>query len=85
MLPEGYRYYEESTLRLMDVLGEAGGLIRGSIELNQNTRNAVDNARNMTDLIGAEVREFIKNKYQTFMGEVEANKQWDWKKDIDKF
>jgi hypothetical protein len=69
----------------MDVLGEAGGLIRGSIELNQNTRNAVDNARNMTDLIGAEVREFIKNKYQTFMGEVEANKQWDWKKDIDKF
>jgi hypothetical protein len=85
MLPEGYRYYEESTLRLMDVLGEAGGLIRGSIELNQNTRNAVDNARNMTDLIAAEVREFIKYKYQPFMGEIEANKQWDWKKELDKF
>ncbi len=85
MLPEGYRYYEESTLRLMDILGEAGGLLRSSIELNQNTANAIENARIATDKISDEIRDFIQNRYQPFMGKLNSDKVWDWRKEIEKF
>jgi hypothetical protein len=85
MLPEGYRYYEESTLRLMDILGEAGGLLRSSIELNQNTANAIENARIATDKISDEIRDFIQNRYQPFMGRLNSDKVWDWRKEIEKF
>jgi hypothetical protein len=70
MLPEGYRYYEESTVRLNDVLYEAHGLLHGSSAVTANAKIGVENARNASDLLCTEVDRFLNDQCNPFIEKV---------------
>ena len=70
MLPEGYRYYEESTVRLNDVLYESHGLLHGSSAVTANAKNGIENARKASDLLCTEVDAYLKNQCNPFIEKV---------------
>ena len=70
MLPEGYRYYEESTVRLNDVLYESHGLLHGSSAVTVNAKNGIENARKASDLLCTEVDAYLKNQCNPFIEKV---------------
>ena len=70
MLPEGYRYYEESTVRLNDILQESHGLLNQSSDVTQNAKIGVENARNATDSLCSEIDEFLTKSCNPFIEKV---------------
>jgi hypothetical protein len=70
MHTEGYRYYEESTVRLNDVLYESHGLLNESSEVTANAKIGVANAQKAADLLCTEVDRFLKDQCNPFIEKV---------------
>jgi len=73
MLPKGYRYYEEATVRLNDELQNAWSLLRSSENPGENVSNAIKNAKKSSELIATNLEDFLKNDYQPFIDELRNN------------
>jgi len=67
MLPDGYRFYEEATVRLMDHLGTASGLLGGNDEMNDNAIVAIKNAQRETDKVLKRINSFFVKQYTPFV------------------
>ncbi len=70
MHTEGYRYYEESTVRLNDVLYESHGLLHESSVVTANAKIGVANAQKASDLLCTEVDGFLKNQCNPYIEKV---------------
>ncbi|MGB0268991.1 MAG: hypothetical protein ACPGCV_02325, partial [Bacteroidia bacterium] len=73
MLPKGYRYYEEATVRLNDELQNAWSLLRSSENPGENVSNAIKNAKKSSEVIAASLEDFLKKDYQPFIDELRNN------------
>jgi len=67
MLPDGYRFYEEATVRLTDHLGAASGLLGGNDVVNENTIVSLRNAQRETDKVVARINAFFAKQYSPFV------------------
>lgn len=67
MLPDGYRFYEEATVRLMDVIGNASGLLEGCAYVNENVKVSVRNAQRETQKVMGKVNNFFLLDYAKFV------------------
>lgn len=73
MLPKGYRYYEEATVRLNDELQNAWSLLRSSENPGENVSHAIENAKKSSEVIATNLEDFLKKDYQPFMDELRNN------------
>ena len=76
MLPDGYRFYEEATVRLMDVIGNASGLLDGCAKVNENVKISVKNAQRETQKVMEKVNGFFASDYAKFVALANAQKQY---------
>ena len=86
MLEEGYRFYEDATIRLNDHLYNAAGLLNGSEQVTENVQVAIDNAKKQTDKVTSEVRNYLNGTVKPFLKKAEL--QGDkirWNKEIKEF
>lgn len=60
MLPKGYRYYEEATVRLNDELQNAWSLLRSSENPGENVSHAIENAKKSSEVIATNLEDFLK-------------------------
>lgn len=67
MLPEGYRYYEESTVRLNDVLHDAHGLLHQTSKVTENGKVAILNAQRASSKLCDEIDLFMNKKCNPFI------------------
>jgi len=72
MLPEDYRPYEEATVRLMDHLQTANGLIEGNENPGENCMVALKTAQRETNLVVARINAFMAKDYAAFLKLVSA-------------
>lgn len=86
MLTEGYRYYEEATIRLNDHLYNAAGLLNGSPQVTENVRVAVKNAKRETEKVVGEVRSYLNGTVKPFLKKAESQSdKIKWNKEIREF
>jgi photosystem II stability/assembly factor-like uncharacterized protein len=78
MLPEGYRFYEDATIRLNDHLGAAAGLLGGNDAVTENVILSIRNAQRQTDKVLARVNTFFAKQYSPFVN-LANSKQKDLK------
>jgi len=78
MLPDGYRFYEEATVRLNDHLGAASGLLGGSATVTENTIVAIRNAQRETNKTMVRINAFFAKQYAPFVN-LANNKQKELK------
>jgi hypothetical protein len=67
MLPEDFRPYEEATVRLMDYLQTASGLIEGNEMPGENCLVALRTAQRETNRVVGRVNEFMSKDYNSFV------------------
>ena len=67
MLPEDYRPYEEATVRLMDHLQTANGLIEGNEMPGENSLVALKTAQRETNRVVARINAFMSKDYAAFL------------------
>ena len=67
MLPEDYRPYEEATVRLMDHLQTANGLIEGNEMPGENSLVALKTAQRETNRVVARINAFMSKEYAAFL------------------
>jgi hypothetical protein len=67
MLPEDYRPYEEATVRLMDHLQTANGLIEGNVMPGENSLVALKTAQRETNRVVARINAFMSKDYAAFL------------------
>jgi hypothetical protein len=72
MLPADYRPYEEATIRLMDHLQTAYGLIEGNEMPGENCAVALKTAQRETDLVVKRINAFMLKDYSAFVKAVSA-------------
>lgn len=70
MLPEDYRPYEEATIRLMDHLQTANGLIESSQDPGKNCSVALATAQKETNRVVQRVNAWFGTEYQNFLKKV---------------
>jgi hypothetical protein len=86
MLTEGYRFYEEATIRLNDHLYNAAGLLNGSPQVTENVRVAVKNAKRETEKVVGEVRSYLNGTVKPFLKKAESQSdKIKWNKEIREF
>ncbi len=73
MLPKGYRYYEEATVRLIDDLQTAWSLLRSSDSPGENVEIAIRNAKARTKEMAELIHSFKESKYQPFIDDLRVN------------
>jgi hypothetical protein len=78
MLPEGYRFYEDATIRLNDHLGAAAGFLGGNDAVTENVLVSIRNAQRQTDRVVARVNAFFAKQYTPFVN-LANSKQKDLK------
>ncbi len=66
MMPDEITYYEESTVRLNDLLSNANSLISQGLSVDQNAFNAIKNAKNETEKVCQRINEFSKSQWIPF-------------------
>ena len=67
MLPEDYRPYEEATVRLMDHLQTANGLIEGNEMPGENCLAALKTAQRETNRVVGRINAFVSKDYAAFL------------------
>jgi hypothetical protein len=67
MLPEDYRPYEEATVRLMDHLQTANGLIEGNEMPGENCLAALKTAQRETNRVVGRINAFMSKDYAAFL------------------
>lgn len=67
MLPEDYRPYEEATVRLMDHLQAANGLIEGNEMPGENSLVALKTAQRETNRVVGRINAFMAKDYAAFV------------------
>lgn len=67
MLPEDYRPYEEATVRLMDHLQTANGLIEGNEMPGENSLVALKTAQRETNRVVGRINAFMAKDYAAFV------------------
>jgi hypothetical protein len=67
MLPEDYRPYEEATVRLMDHLQTANGLIEGNEMPGENCLAALRTAQRETNRVVGRINAFMSKDYAAFL------------------
>jgi len=67
MLPEDYRPYEEATVRLMDHLQAANGLIDGNEMPGENSAVALKTAQRETNRVVGRINAFMAKDYAAFV------------------
>lgn len=67
MLPEDFRPYEEATVRLMDYLQTASGLIEGNEMPGENCLAALRTAQRETNRVVGRVNAFMSKEYNSFV------------------
>jgi hypothetical protein len=86
MLEEGYRFYEDATIRLNDHLYNAAGLLNGSEQVTENVQVAIDNAKKQTDKVTSEVRNYLNGTVSPFLDKLDAEgKRIKWRSEMKKF
>jgi len=86
MLEDGYRFYEEATIRLNDHLYNAAGLLNGSPQVTDNVRVAVKNAKRETEKVAGEVRSYLNGTVKPFLKKAESQSdKIKWNKEIREF
>jgi photosystem II stability/assembly factor-like uncharacterized protein len=63
MLPKDYRYYEDATLRLNDVLYQAWEYLQGNPNITENALVAINIASQFTERIENQTEDFLSNLY----------------------
>jgi hypothetical protein len=63
MLPEGYRFYEDVTLRLNEVLYNAWGMVAGAEVLNENGKVAMLNAVRESNKVRNRIDKVVNAEY----------------------
>jgi hypothetical protein len=66
MMPDEITYYEESTVRLNDLLGNANGLISQGLSVDQNAFNAIENAKIETEKVCQRINAFSSKSWTPF-------------------
>jgi hypothetical protein len=66
MMPDEITYYEESTVRLNDLLGNANGLISQGLSVDQNAFNAIKNAKIETEKVCQRINVFSSKSWTPF-------------------
>jgi tRNA threonylcarbamoyl adenosine modification protein (Sua5/YciO/YrdC/YwlC family) len=66
MMPDEITYYEESTVRLNDLLSNANSLISQGLSVDQNAFNAIKNAKNETENVCQRIIVFSKSQWIPF-------------------
>jgi hypothetical protein len=72
MLPEDYRPYEEATVRLIDHLQAANGLIEGNEMPGENCLAALRTAQRETNRVVGRINAFMSRDYASFLKLVQA-------------
>jgi hypothetical protein len=67
MLPEDYRPYEEATVRLMDHLQTANGLIEGNEMPGENCLAALRTAQRETNRVVGRINAYMSKDYAAFL------------------
>ncbi len=79
MLPKDYRYYEDATVRLNDILYAAQELWSGNERPNENVTIAINNAKRATAELCGPIEQFLNGPYSLFMQGLSNNSdevQW---------
>ena len=66
MMPDEITYYEESTVRLNDLLSNANSLISQGLSVDQNAFNAIKNAKNETEKVCQRINAFSNSNWMPF-------------------
>ena len=74
MLAEDITYYEESTVRLNNLLDQASGFLYDGMNIGNNAKNSVDLVEQEIERILTRVRMFVKNDWKSIENKVKNEK-----------